>query len=1385
MASSSAVAPLQTPRRATAAHGHSLKTPHRTPGEQTSQTPIVNFDTIEYQKENVQPSSRGRSAHSLSQTLSLKHKERAEELLCKRKEFEAKVTDEALGDSDDPLSLWEEYVDWVIESFPSAGTSADSGLIPLLERATRSLKDDERYRDSYRYLRLWLLYSRNVESQDLVINWLLANEVGTGCAALYEEGATVAEAKGLYESADALFKLGIGRSATPLARLKRRYAEYQARILRNQSASGSSDVNGASEMTYSQALAKAMKESKRVTLGTKDERTGRSAHANTIRGAGRSAGLGGASSNALANNGRKLAVFRDVDGNADKSDGAASGFELGTRDVRRQENTKEAKAWLGERLLQRKVPGSAALAARGPGKAPLKVFHDSDEDSEEDDEGQASPSKRNALSRKPTLGSQHPEVDLLKRDPFHLWSAEVQSAAEALRGVELGTVVRPAPGQRSQRESTKDDRSSSTRPSSARPGSSTSSNASRSTSRATQSSTAATSARRGVSSSTSSSQRQKSSTTSKAPKVQPPATKRPERLAVPEALLYPDLDAGSSGTAATSAAGAKECSIDEILARQHGWRLNLSDNRDEEEDPWSYLDVKAVCPTQLSSKNEDEPEDMEVDECQEHPSVPQNPRPPVQKEPAVHDVASRPAEPEVEPSIRPPSPTMMTKAAEEEVFALFNGADEDSEDGSESSEEEEEDVPSRAAPTASYSADRREESADAPYDSNMPQASASPVARGPDRASPLPSKPLDFTAPSCEEPSIGETSESRARSGAQRVNSSAAADEEEDEESEPDEEAPDTDAHDRRYNFEVGQDLLEGGARYDQLTTISERTEYETRWAMATPARTRTLTLEASLPEEDEDEGESLRLAERAGCEGQISIERSVASESHGTPRSTSLTSRTGGKAAFQLSPGYTIEKADHTEAGCWTAHSNDPAGQSSSSPRPTSHSIDEFAEAHQLMPNPCSPTDPDVIAHILKNLALPIQSSPDFFDLSSVSSDKLTKLQRYFKTSSDRMNSQSEPLDLDVDGITFAVREKLGEGAYGSVFLAEDVDNRAPTRTGKIAIGGLLGDSSFDPAHGSADEDEQMEDEDEDEAERRRMVAIKIETPANHWEFYILGQMRARLEERDLQSIIGARRFYAFRDESLLLLEWGEKGTLLEIVNQAGKAGVAPPGSVGAGIEEVLAMFFTIELLRVVDGLHRAQLLHGDLKIDNCLLRLDECPSTQAWSNTYRPDGSEGWSSKGLYLVDFGRAIDLSAFPPLQKFVADWETDGRDCVEMREARPWTYEVDYHGIASIAFCLLFGKYIETVDEIQTDGRRKQKIAAPLKRYWQTELWGKLFDTCLNPRSVRPDSQLPIAFELAVLRGEMEQWLSENSHKGGKHLKGLLKKAEIWTMSQRV
>jgi checkpoint serine/threonine-protein kinase len=210
-----------------------------------------------------------------------------------------------------------------------------------------------------------------------------------------------------------------------------------------------------------------------------------------------------------------------------------------------------------------------------------------------------------------------------------------------------------------------------------------------------------------------------------------------------------------------------------------------------------------------------------------------------------------------------------------------------------------------------------------------------------------------------------------------------------------------------------------------------------------------------------------------------------------------------------------------------------------------------------------------------------------------------------------------------------------------------------------------------------------------------------------------MLDRVHRRVSGELSASIIRPRGLHVFADESFLLLDYSSQGTLLNVVNKATVWGISAGTSGPSAPDELVALFFVVELLKLVEGLHAADIIHGDLKIDNCLVRLSPVPDAKAWDNQYSRTGDGGWAHKGVRLIDFGRAADLSLFPAgaRQRFVADWQTDERDCVEMREGRPWSYETDYFGLAGIAYCLLFGKYIQT--ERTAEGRCK--IDTALKR----------------------------------------------------------------------
>lgn len=404
--------------------------------------------------------------------------------------------------------------------------------------------------------------------------------------------------------------------------------------------------------------------------------------------------------------------------------------------------------------------------------------------------------------------------------------------------------------------------------------------------------------------------------------------------------------------------------------------------------------------------------------------------------------------------------------------------------------------------------------------------------------------------------------------------------------------------------------------------------------------------------------------------------------------------------------------------------------------------------------PNPCNPFDPPIVRTLLSLIP------PDhaFHDLKTQDSGRFDAMQRFAKKQGRKSGGSTsrgapeprETCEVQLMERRFTVLGKLGEGGFGAVFEAVDLDKQAEL------------DDADDP-----DED----------AEEQTRFALKVVRPRNLWEFHVLRCIHRAVPAALRRSLITPHTLYAFRDESFLVLELRRQGTLLDVVNRAAALGVL---QAGGGVDELLVIYFAIELMRVLEGLHRAGFIHGDVKIDNCLLRLEEGPGGRdAWPDVYDTASDGYWSYKGIKLIDFGRTIDTRLFPAGQQYIAEWPTDARDCLEIREGRPWTFQTDYFGLAGIIYCLLYGKYIDASSvTLMSDTEKRYKIATPMKRYWQTDLWTRLFDLLLNPCLVREDGQLPLNDELAGLRVEMEEWLRANSTKRASgSLKQLMKKLE--------
>jgi checkpoint serine/threonine-protein kinase len=112
-----------------------------------------------------------------------------------KQEFRAKLAT-AINEEDDPLAVYDQYVQWTLKTYGENNPS--SGLLELLEQATREFREDPLYKTDLRYLKLWSLYARQVERSGAIAiyTYLVSNEIGTSYSILYEEYATLLDADG-------------------------------------------------------------------------------------------------------------------------------------------------------------------------------------------------------------------------------------------------------------------------------------------------------------------------------------------------------------------------------------------------------------------------------------------------------------------------------------------------------------------------------------------------------------------------------------------------------------------------------------------------------------------------------------------------------------------------------------------------------------------------------------------------------------------------------------------------------------------------------------------------------------------------------------------------------------------------------------------------------------------------------------------------------------------------------------------------------------------------------------------------------------------------------------------------------------------------------------
>ncbi|XP_058168912.1 uncharacterized protein LOC131284074 [Anopheles ziemanni] len=244
--------------------------------------------------------------------------------------------------------------------------------------------------------------------------------------------------------------------------------------------------------------------------------------------------------------------------------------------------------------------------------------------------------------------------------------------------------------------------------------------------------------------------------------------------------------------------------------------------------------------------------------------------------------------------------------------------------------------------------------------------------------------------------------------------------------------------------------------------------------------------------------------------------------------------------------------------------------------------------------------------------------------------------------------------LKVRAGGDAYEVQQKIGKGAYGTVFC------------------GIL-------------------------ASTGQKVALKQERPANLWEYYILLEVRSRLTNPDiLPGFMSIDHAYVGNNASIFVSGYSPYGNIVDVCNQINEV-------TKRNVDEFIAMIITAQILSIVDHLHSCQIIHADIKPDNFLL------ISPIDLNAKQPC---------VQLIDFGESIDMQLFEKDVKFKRVITTDGFTCVEMREGRPWTYQPDLFGVAATSHVMLFGKYMQVQKNIVSWGIKTTMPRYFKKTVWE-------------------------------------------------------------------
>jgi checkpoint serine/threonine-protein kinase len=277
-----------------------------------------------------------------------------------RMQFESEIA--AIDESDDPLDVYHRYVAWTLDAYPSAQATPQSGLRPLLERATKAFTSSGRYRNDPRYVKLWVHYINLFsDAPREAFVFLSRHGIGEELALYYEEYAAWLEGAGRLAQAEEVYKLGLERQAQPAARLLRKFGEFERRRASRPAAAVDEPTSPALPAVRPVLATKVDP----FALGGAGGAPANPQQQQQQQQQQAAARAGGGSRPGKA----KMAIFSDADAPQQQPAMSSRGPDargwdnIGSVEDRKKENTVEARPWVGETLpTQGRKPAGPKMA---------------------------------------------------------------------------------------------------------------------------------------------------------------------------------------------------------------------------------------------------------------------------------------------------------------------------------------------------------------------------------------------------------------------------------------------------------------------------------------------------------------------------------------------------------------------------------------------------------------------------------------------------------------------------------------------------------------------------------------------------------------------------------------------------------------------------------------------------------------------------------------------------------------------------------------------------------------------------------------------------------------------------------------------------------------